>query len=101
VFLSLLKAILKGLKQATSKGWTACHVCEGKIIISNLNYLVCSIASRVTWDPCPSKVNKCLFVKDIPLSIDLLKRQKFPKKVGSHPFFDYIAIQALNLYSCM
>jgi hypothetical protein len=34
----------------------------------------------VTWDPCPSKMNKCLFVRDIPFGIDLLKRRQFKKK---------------------
>jgi len=39
------------------------HVCEGKVIISNLNVYVYSIASKVTWDPWPSKMNICLFVR--------------------------------------
>jgi hypothetical protein len=47
----------------------------------------------VTWDLCPSKVNKCLFVRDIPLGIDLLKkdRNSLKRKVVIHAF-DYIAI---------
>jgi hypothetical protein len=47
----------------------------------------------VIWDPCPSKMNKCLFVKDIPLGIDLLKKDKnsLKRDVIIHAF-DYIAI---------
>ncbi len=37
-------------------------VCESKIIISNPNYLVCLIASMATWDPCPSKLRKCISI---------------------------------------
>jgi hypothetical protein len=44
----------------------------------------------VTWDPCPSKMSRCLFVMDIPLGINLLKKKNFEKKVIFHAF-DYIA----------
>ncbi len=61
----------KGLKQVMSKGYIAWDVCEGKVTISNPNGYVCSIASRVTWDPWPSKISICLFVRKIPPGIDL------------------------------
>jgi len=32
----------------------------------------------MTWDPCPSKMNKCLLVRDIPPGIDLLEKTKTP-----------------------
>ncbi len=76
VSLSFLKIVLKGLKQATSKGWSAWDVFEGKIIMLSPKSLVCSIASRVTWDPCPSKINRCLLVRDTSPSINLLKKDK-------------------------
>ncbi len=69
-----MKAVLKGLKQVMSKGCNAWDVCEGKVNIFNLNAYACSIASRVTWDPWPLKINKCLFNRKIPLGIDLLKK---------------------------
>jgi len=76
-----------------SKGYSAWDVCEGNVIISNLNVCAYSIASRVTWDPWPSKMNKCLFVREIPPNIDLLKKKRKSLKmnVGIHAF-DYIAI---------
>jgi hypothetical protein len=56
----------------------------------------------MTWDPCPSKMSKCLFVKDIPLSIDFLKkhRNSLKKKVIIYAF-DYIAIQIPSLQNYM
>jgi hypothetical protein len=70
--------------------------------MSNPNSLACSIASRVTWDPCPSNMSRCMFVMDISLGIDLLKKYKnsLTRKVVIHGF-DYIAIQVLGLYNCM
>jgi hypothetical protein len=53
--LSFLKIVLKGLKQVTSKGCNAWDVCEGKIIVFNPNVYACSIASKVRWDPWPSR----------------------------------------------
>jgi len=96
--LSFLKAILKSLKQAMSKGCNAWVVCEGKITIFNPNVYVCSIASKVTWDPWPSKMNRCLFIKKIPLSIHLLKKKRNSlKKDAIIHAFDYIAILVPNL----
>jgi len=69
--LSFLKVVLKGLKQAMSKGCSAWDVCEGNVTISSPNACVYSIASRVTRDPWPLKMSKCLFVKELPLLIDL------------------------------
>jgi hypothetical protein len=47
----------------------------------NPNSLTCSIASRVTWDPCPSKMSRCLFVRDISFGIiPFEKRQKLLEK---------------------
>jgi hypothetical protein len=48
--LSFLKAILKGLKHATSKGCNAWEVSEGKVTIPSPNAYVCSITSRMTWE---------------------------------------------------
>jgi hypothetical protein len=46
------------------------------ITIFNPNVYAYPIASRVTWDPWPSKMNKCLFVREIPPSINLLKKRE-------------------------
>jgi len=93
VSLSFLKAFLKGLKQAMSKGYSAWDVWEGNVTISNMNACACSIASRVTWDPWPSKMSKCLFVREIPPNIDLLKKKKKSLKMNvSIHAFDYITI---------
>jgi hypothetical protein len=73
-----------------------------KMIISSPNSCACLIASRVTWDPCPSKMNICLLVKDIPFGIDFLKKDKnsLKRKVIIHVFY-CIAIQVLGLENCM
>jgi len=93
VSLSFFKAILKSLKQATFKGCSAWDVCEGHVTISNPNACACSIASRVTWDPWPSKMNKCMFMKKISPNIDFLKKERKSLKINAviHAF-DYIAI---------
>ncbi len=97
---SFLKIVLKGLKQVTSKGCNAWDVCEGKIIVFNPNVYACSIASRVTWDPWPSKMYKCLFVRKIPLGIDLLKKKRNAlKRDAIIHAFDCIAIQVPSLQS--
>ncbi len=51
---------------------------------------------------CPSRINWCQFLKDTPLGIDLLKkdRNSLNKKVVIHVFF-CIAIQVPNLQSLM
>jgi hypothetical protein len=87
VFLSFLKVVLKGFKQAASKGCSAWDVCEGNVTISSLNACVYSIASRVTWDPWPLKMNKCLFVKKIPFSIDILRKKEFFENKYNHPCY--------------
>jgi hypothetical protein len=74
IALSFLNVILKGLKQKTSNGCNACDVWDGSVSMSNLISLACSIASKVTWLPCPSKINKCLLMNDTPPVIDLLKQ---------------------------
>ncbi len=65
MFLSFLKFVLKGLKQATSKGCNAWDVYEGNITISSPNVYACLIALRVTWNPWPLKMNKCIFGRKI------------------------------------
>jgi hypothetical protein len=63
------------------------------ITIFNPNVYACSIASRVTWDPWSSKLNRCLFVKKIPPSIHLLKKKRNSlKKDAIIHAFDCIAI---------
>jgi hypothetical protein len=82
------------------KGYNAWDVCEGKVTISNLNVYVCSIASRATWDPWPLKMSKCLFIREIPFGIDLLKKEKNSlKRSVVINAFDYITIQVSNLQS--
>jgi hypothetical protein len=55
---SFLNVVLNGLKHETSKGWNACEVCVGKVIMSKRKAIACSRASNVTCDPWPSKTNK-------------------------------------------
>jgi hypothetical protein len=67
------------------------------VIISNPNFLIYSTVSKVTWDPCPSKMSKCPFVKNIPIGIDLSKKKNYLKmKIIIHAF-DCIAIQVPSL----
>jgi len=40
----------------------------------NPNACPYSIASSVTWNPCPFKMNECPLVREMPLGIDLLKK---------------------------
>jgi hypothetical protein len=64
------------------------HVCENKVTISNLNACACLITSKVTWDPWPSTMTICLFVREIPPNVDLLKNKKeFFENKCSHPCF--------------
>ncbi len=49
--LLFLNVVLKGLKQETSKGWKACELCEGKVIMSNPIFIICLMAFNVTCDP--------------------------------------------------
>ncbi len=80
------------------KGYNAWDVCEGNVTVSNPNACACSIASRVTWDPWPSKMNICLFVGEIPPNIDLLKKERKSLKINVviHAF-DCIAIHVPSL----
>jgi hypothetical protein len=96
VSLSFLKVVLKGLKQATSEGCSAWDECEGKVTTSNSNVYACSIASKVRWDPWPSKMNKCLFIIEIPFGIDFLKKERnsLKRSVVINVFVS-IAIQSL------
>ncbi len=70
--------------------------------MSNPNSFTYSIAFRVTWLPCPFKINKCRLLKDIPFGIELLKKaiDSLNKKVVIHAFF-CIAIQVISLHSLM
>jgi hypothetical protein len=87
--LTFLKAISKSLKHVKSKGCNAWDVCEGKVTISSPNVYACSIASRVTCNPWPSKMSRCLFIREIPPSIVLLKKEKnyLNKHAINHPCF--------------
>jgi len=69
--------------------WNACDVCDGNVIMFNSNSIAYSIASRVTWSPCPFKINKCQLLKGTPRKIDLLKKDKnsLNRKVIIHFFF--------------
>jgi hypothetical protein len=91
--LTFLYAILNFLKQDTFNGCNACDVCDGSVIMFNPKKFAYLIAYRVTWLPCPFKINKCWLLKDIPLGIDLLKKDKnsLYKKVVIHALF-YISI---------
>jgi hypothetical protein len=84
--LYFLKAILKGLKQLTAKGYKAWEVCEGKVIISKSNYCAYFTAFKLTCEPCPFKVNRCRQLLGVPLGIDLLKndRNYLNKKLVLH-----------------
>jgi hypothetical protein len=74
--LTFLNVVVKGLKQNTSNRYITCDVCDGNVIMSSPNSFAYSIASRVTWLPCPSRINKCWLPRDIPLGIDLLKKDR-------------------------
>ncbi len=100
VFLYFLRGVLKGLLQATSKGCNEWDVCENNATRSNPNVCACSIASKVTWDPWPWKMSKCIFVKKIPPSFDLLKKERnYLKRTTLTHGFDCIAIEVLGLQS--
>jgi hypothetical protein len=76
------------------------NVCESNVTISNLNACACSIASKVTWDPWPLKMKRCLFVKDIPLGFDLLKKERnYLKRNAFIHAFDCTSIHVLGLQS--
>jgi len=52
------------------------EVCEGRVIISKPNYWDYFIASKLTCEPCPFKVNKCKWLLGVPPMIDILKMIK-------------------------
>jgi hypothetical protein len=87
--LTFLNVVLNGLKWNSSNGCKTCDVWDGKVIFSNLNSCVYSIVFKVTWLPCPSKINKCLLVKKFHL--DQISWQKLEfleqKKRSSKIFF--------------
>ncbi len=64
-FLSFLKANLNGLKQLRSKGCKAWEVWDGRVIIFSLASYACSIAFKITCDPCSFRIKRCLFVEQI------------------------------------
>ncbi len=100
VFLSFLRGVLKGMQQTTSKGCSAWDVCENNVTRSSPNVCACSIASRVTWDPWPWKMNRCLFVRKIPPSFDLLKKKRnYLKRTALTHASNCIAIEVLGLQS--
>ncbi len=75
-------------------------VCESNVTISSSNACACSFASRVTWDPWPSKMRRCLLVREIPLGFDLLKKERnYLKRNAFIHAFDCIAIHVLGLQS--
>jgi hypothetical protein len=74
--LTFLNVVLNGLKQYTCNGCRTCDVWDGKVIMSNPKVYVYSIIYGVTWLPCPFITNKCLLVKNIPLIIDFLNKDK-------------------------
>jgi hypothetical protein len=57
--LTFLNVVLKGLKQNTSNGCNACDVCNDNVIMLNPNSFACSIASKIIWLSCPSRIKKC------------------------------------------
>jgi hypothetical protein len=50
--------------------------CESKITMFCPSVCAYFIASKVTCEPCPYKINKCLLVQGMPLGIDLVKNDK-------------------------
>jgi hypothetical protein len=54
---------------------------------------VLSQLPKVTWDPWPSKMSKCLFVRMTPLGFDLLKKERnYLKRNSFIHAYDCIAI---------
>jgi hypothetical protein len=97
-FLSFLNVVLNGLKKVKPKGYRACEVWEGKVIISKPKDFAYYIDSKVIWDPCSSKINKWWLVVKIPFGIDQLKKEKNSlKKKTCHSFFFGIAMHVLIL----
>jgi hypothetical protein len=77
---SFLKANLNGLKQLTSKGCKTWEMWDGKVIISNLASYVCLITYRITCDPCPSIIRRCIFYwNKLPIT-NRIKKNKILNK---------------------
>jgi hypothetical protein len=73
-----------------------------KNIIFNPKVCACLIAFNVTWDLCPSKMNKRLLVKEIPPCTNLLKKNNnsLNNKLVIHAL-DRITIHDLHLHIFM
>jgi len=51
--------------------------------MSNIpNSCACPIATTMTWNPCPFKINNCLFVKGIPLGINFFYKKTIISKAN-------------------
>ncbi len=80
-FFSFLNVVLNGLKQVTFKGCSACEVWEDKVIIFKPKACVCSINSKITWDPWLFIISKWWLVIEIPHGTCCLKKERnFLKK---------------------
>lgn len=75
-FSFLLKAILKGLKQLTLKGYMAWEVWKGNVYMSNPNCYAYFTISKVTCEPWSFRINKWWLDKKLPSIVDLLKNDK-------------------------
>jgi len=82
LFLIILKASLKGLKQATSSSYQTWLVCEGKMKRSSVISFVLIITSMLTWDPCPSNmIQRVSNFETCHLEHFLKVKQPCPKQV--------------------
>jgi len=63
-------------KQYMSKGWSACGVWEGRVTMSNLNAWAYSIDSKMTWELCPSKINRWQLILKVMPEIVYLKKAR-------------------------
>ncbi len=97
--LSFLNVTLNGLKHETSKGWNACEVCEGEVIMSKPKAIACFRAFNVTCDPWPFRTNKWRLVWEISLGIECFKNEKnsLKRKFIIHAF-GCIAIHVPGLH---
>ncbi len=86
--LSFLKVVLNGLKHETSRGWSGCEVCEGKVIMSKPKAIACSTSYSVTCDSWPSIINKWRLVWESPLRTESLKNERnfLKRKLVIHAF---------------
>ncbi len=51
----------------------------------NSNSFAYFITFKVTWLPCPSIINNCQLLKNIPPGIDLLEKDKNSLNKSNHP----------------